>query len=132
MTDVKKRYIHKFCKNLTYSKQTRLSLSNGLKDELSLYSNLSYEELCEQIGSPEQIALQMMENINKTEIEKAKRIRFIPFLLIGCVLVMLIVFLGTSYVHTKSVIRGDFYVKEKTTIESETVLDETFEEALRK
>ena len=74
----------------------------------------------------------MMENISQTEIKKAKRIRFVPFLLIGCVLVMLIVFLGVSYVHTKSVMRGDFYVKEKTTIESETVIDETFEEALRK
>lgn len=132
MTDVKKRYIHKFCKNLTCSKQTRLDLSNGLKDEISAYSNLSYEELCEQIGTPEQVASQMMENISQSEIDKAKRIRFIPFILIGCILVMLIVFLGVYYIHTQSVMRGDFYVKEETIVERETILDETFEEALRK
>lgn len=120
MTDVKKRYIHKFCKNLTCSKQTRLDLSSGLKDELSAYSNLSYKELCEQIGNPEQIAAQMMENISQTEIEKAKRIKFMPFILIGCVLVVFMVFLGAYYIHTQSVIRENFYVKEQI-VESDPI-----------
>lgn len=132
MTPDIKQYIYKFSRNLNCSKKTRLKLSNGLKEELSIYQDLSYSELCEKMGNPEQVASQMMENISQTEIENAKRIRFIPFILIGCILVMLIVFLGVYYIHTQSVMRGDFYVKEETIVERETILYETFEEALRK
>lgn len=124
MTDAKKRYIRKFSKKLTCSKQTRLNLSDGLEDELLAYKDLSYKELCNQIGTPEQIASQMMENISQDEIKKAKRIRFIPFLLIGCLITVLLVFLIAYYIHTQSVIRGDFYVKEETVVSETTEISD--------
>lgn len=120
MISVKERYINEFSKKLICSKRTRLKLSNGLKEELSAYTDLSYEELCEQIGTPDEVASQMMEDINQSEIKKVKQIRFMPFLLITLLLIVLIGFLGVYYVHTKSVMRGDFYVKEEI-VKTETV-----------
>ena len=131
MTPDIKQYIYKFSRNLNCSKKTRLKLSNGLKEELSIYQDLSYSELCEKMGNPEHLALQMMEAVDQNEIIKANRKRFLPFILIISVLLICVIFLSLYYIHTRSVMRGDFYVIE-TTRESEPIEipDKTIEEVL--
>lgn len=132
MTREQKNYINEISKNLVCSKNTRLKLLNGLKDELSFYTDLSYRDLCEKIGTPREISSQMMESINKIEVKRVKQIKLIPFFILALFFVILVGVLTSYYVHTNSIIRGDFYVKEETVLENENVLNMKFEEALRK
>lgn len=120
MTREQKNYINEISKNLVCSKNTRLKLLNGLKDELSFYTDLSYRDLCEKIGTPREISSQMMESINKIEVKRVKQIKLIPFFILALFFVILVGVLTSYYVHTNSIIRGDFYVKENI-IETEEI-----------
>lgn len=131
MTPDIKKYVSRFSKNLNCSRKTRLKLSDGLKEELSIYQYLNYSELCEKMGNPEHLALQMMEDVDQKEIINANRKKFLPFILIIFVLLAFVIALSVYYIHTRSVMRGDFYVVE-TIRESEPVEipDKTIEEIL--
>lgn len=131
MTPYIKKYVSRFSKNLNCSRKTRLKLSDGLKEELSIYQYLNYSELCEKMGNPEHLALQMMEDVDQKEIINANRKKFLPFILIIFVLLAFVIALSVYYIHTRSVMRGDFYVIE-TTRESESIEipDKTIEEVL--
>lgn len=102
MTPDIKQYLSKFSKNLNCSKRTRLKLLDGLKDELSIYQDLNYSELCEKMGNPEHLAFQMMEDVDQNEIIKANRKRFLPFILIILVLLICVISLSLYYIHNNS------------------------------
>ena len=57
-----RQYVRAVSRKLICSKATRSKLLNGLKQELSAYSELSYNELCAKVGNPEQIAEQLLES----------------------------------------------------------------------
>ena len=63
-----RQYVRAVSRKLICSKATRSKLLNGLKQELSAYSELSYNELCAKVGNPEQIAEQLLESVDETEI----------------------------------------------------------------
>lgn len=75
-------------RKLVCYKDTKQTLLEGLEQELSVYSSLSYDELCQEIGNPTQVSA-----------------------------FALAVF---YFVHAQSVMRGDFYVQEHNTVESDT------------
>ena len=68
-----RQYVRAVSRKLICSKATRSKLLNGLKQELSAYSELSYNELCAKVGNPEQIAEQLLESVDETEIAVSKR-----------------------------------------------------------
>ena len=88
------RYVRMVSRKLTCYKLTRCKLLDGLTQELSQYSELSYEELYEKVGSPTQTALQRMEGIS------------------GGLLISAVLVLGIYYIQVQYILRGDFYVKE--------------------
>ena len=103
-----RQYVRAVSRKLICSKATRSKLLNGLKQELSAYSELSYNELCAKVGNPEQIAEQLLESVDETEIAVSKRKhRFVITLVIG-ILIVLLLLLAAYYIHAQQVIRGDF------------------------
>lgn len=62
-------------RKLVCYKDTKQTLLEGLEQELSVYSSLSYDELCQEIGNPTQVSAQLMENISEQEIAYMKRRR---------------------------------------------------------
>ena len=60
-----RQYVRAVSRKLICSKATRSKLLNGLKQELSAYSELSYNELCAKVGNPEQIAEQLLESAER-------------------------------------------------------------------
>lgn len=62
------RYLRTISRKLVCYKDTKQTLLEGLEQELSVYSSLSYDELCQEIGNPTQVSAQLMENISEQEI----------------------------------------------------------------
>lgn len=123
-----RRYMRAVSRKLICSKTTRSKLLDGLQPELSAYSTLSYDELCAKIGSPEQIAEQLMESVSEAEISAAKRNRqFIIAVVLG-ILIVLLLTLTVYYIHTQQIIRGDFYfTRSNTESEGQLISDEMLE-----
>ena len=125
-TKVVRRYIRAVSRKLICSKATRSKLLDGLRQELSVYSALPYIELCETVGNPEQIAEQLMESVDDTEIAVSKR-RFVITLVIG-ILIVLLLLLAVYYIHAQQVIRGDFYfTRSNTESDGQLISDEMLE-----
>lgn len=127
-TKVVRRYIRAVSRKLICSKATRSKLLDGLRQELSVYSALPYIELCETVGNPEQIAEQLMESVDDTEIAVSKRKRrFVITLVIG-ILIVLLLLLSVYYIHAQQVIRGDFYfTRSNTESDGQLISDEMLE-----
>ena len=109
-----RQYVRAVSRKLICSKATRSKLLNGLKQELSAYSELSYNELCAKVGNPEQIAEQLLESVDETEIAVSKRKhRFV---------------ITAYYIHAQQVIRGDFYfTRSNTESDGQLISDEMLE-----
>lgn len=123
-----RQYVRAVSRKLICSKATRSKLLNGLKQELSAYSELSYNELCAKVGNPEQIAEQLLESVDETEIAVSKRKhRFVITLVIG-ILIVLLLLLAAYYIHAQQVIRGDFYfTRSNTESDGQLISDEMLE-----
>ena len=91
-------------------------------------SELSYNELCAKVGNPEQIAEQLLESVDETEIAVSKRKhRFVITLVIG-ILIVLLLLLAAYYIHAQQVIRGDFYfTRSNTESDGQLISDEMLE-----
>jgi uncharacterized membrane protein YidH (DUF202 family) len=83
-----------------------------LEQELSVYSSLSYDELCQEIGNPTQVSAQLMENISEQEIAYMKRRRKMILCTVSICFVIAFALAVFYFVHAQSVMRGDFYVQE--------------------
>ena len=120
-----RQYVRAVSRKLICSKATRSKLLNGLKQELS---ELSYNELCAKVGNPEQIAEQLLESVDETEIAVSKRKhRFVITLVIG-ILIVLLLLLAAYYIHAQQVIRGDFYfTRSNTESDGQLISDEMLE-----
>lgn len=59
-------------RKLVCYKDTKQTLLEGLEQELSVYSSLSYDELCQEIGNPTQVSAQLMENISEQCINRSE------------------------------------------------------------
>ena len=117
-----RQYVRAVSRKLICSKATRSKLLNGLKQELSAYSELSYNELCAKVGNPEQIAEQLLESVDETEIAVSKRKhRFV-------ITLVLLLLLAAYYIHAQQVIRGDFYfTRSNTESDGQLISDEMLE-----
>lgn len=119
-----RRYVHAVSLKLICSKATRSKLLGGLQQELSAYSALSYDELCAEVGSPEQTAKQLMESIDETEIAVSKRNRrFIVTLVMG-ILIVLLLLLTAYYIHAQQVVYGDFHLTRNNTESNEQIVSD--------
>lgn len=77
---MKARSIHKYCGkvkcHLLCDKRTRQELVDGLRQELlerDFSSDLTYEQLCSELGSPLDMARQLLESVPLEQQEKAAR-----------------------------------------------------------
>ena len=126
-----RRYVRAVSRKLICSKATRSKMLDGLQQELSAYSALSFDDLCAEVGSPEQIAAQIMDNISETEISNAKfRHRLIIVSIICILAIIACIFVG-YYIHAHQIMRNDFYVEEENTMDEKVTKNITFEEALQ-
>ena len=107
-------------RKLVCYKDTKQTLLEGLEQELSVYSSLSYDELCQEIGNPTQVSAQLMENISEQEIAYMKRRRKMILCTVSICFVIAFALAVFYFVHAQSVMRGDFYVQEHNTVESDT------------
>lgn len=126
-----RRYVRAVSRRLICSKATRSRLLDGLQQELSAYSTLPYDDLCAQVGSPEQIAAQIMDNISEVEVSNTKRKRRLIVVLIICIFAVTAGVFGGYYIQANQVMRNDFYVEEENTTDEQVKKDITFEEALQ-
>lgn len=99
-------------RKLVCYKDTKQTLLEGLEQELSVYSSLSYDELCQEIGNPTQVSAQLMENISEQEIAYMKRRRKMILCTVSICFVIAFALAVFYFVHAQSVMRGDFYVQE--------------------
>ena len=114
------RYLRTISRKLVCYKDTKQTLLEGLEQELSVYSSLSYDELCQEIGNPTQVSAQLMENISEQEIAYMKRRRKMILCTVSICFVIAFALAVFYFVHAQSVMRGDFYVQEHNTVESDT------------
>lgn len=118
------RYMRAVSRKLSCSKTTRSKLLDGLRQELSAYSALTYNELCETVGNPEQIAEQLMESISEAEISATKRKhQFIIAVVLG-ILIVLLLTLTAYYIYAQQVVHGDFYLTRTNTESGEQVVSD--------
>lgn len=113
------RYLRTISRKLVCYKDTKQTLLEGLEQELSVYSSLSYDELCQEIGNPTQVSAQLMENISEQEIAYMKRRRKMILCTVSICFVIAFALAVFYFVHAQSVMRGDFYVQEHNTVESD-------------
>lgn len=123
-----RRYISIVSHKLICSKATRSKLLGGLRQELSAYSALSYNDLCAKVGNPEHIAEQLMESVSEAEISATKRNhQFIIAIALGILIVLLLTLIA-YYIHTQQIIRGDFYfTRSNTESEGQLISNEMLE-----
>ena len=114
------RYLRTISRKLVCYKDTKQTLLEGLEQELSVYSSLSYDELCQEIGNPTQVSAQLMENISEQEIAYMKRRRKMILYTVSICFVIAFALAVFYFVHAQFVMRGDFYVQEHNTVESDT------------
>lgn len=119
-----RRYVHAVSNKLICSKTTRSKLLGGLQQELSAYSALSYDELCAEVGSPEQTAEQLMESIDETEIAASKRNRRVIVTLVMGILIVLLLLLTAYYIHAQQVVYGDFHLTRNNTESNEQIVSD--------
>lgn len=107
-----RRYVRAVSYKLICSKATRIKLLDGLYQELLAYSALSFDELCAEVGNPDQTADQLMEGISGAEIMAAKHKRRLIIVSIVGLLIVLSLVLAVWCVHVQQALRGDFHVTE--------------------
>lgn len=118
------QYVHAVSRELICSKATRTKLLDGLKQELSAYSELSYNELCTKVGNPKQTAEQLMESIDETEIAVCKRKRRFIITLVISILIVLLLLLASYYIYARQVMYGDFHLTRNNTENSEQIVSD--------
>ena len=119
-----RQYVRAVSRKLICSKATRAKLLDGLQQELSAYSALSYTELCAAVGNPEQIAEQLMESIDETEIDVSKRKRRFIIVLVMGILIVLLLLLAVYYIHAQQVVYGDFHLTRDNTESNEQIVSD--------
>lgn len=83
--------------------------------------NGSYDELCAQLGQPEEVAEALMECVDPEVLCKSKRKKKI--ILGGLIAALLVACIGlfAYYLHARTILMGDFYISEITEYTSEPV-----------
>lgn len=101
-------------------RQKRLLLQKFSDSTLSEL-NGSYDELCAQLGQPEEVAEALMECVDPEVLDKSKRKKKI--ILGGLIAALLVACIGlfTYYLHARTILMGDFYISEITEYTSEPV-----------
>ena len=117
-----RRYVRAVSHKLICSKATRIKLLDGLYQELSAYSALSFDELCAEVGNPDQTAEQLMEGISGAEIMAAKHKRRLIIGLIVGLFIALSLVLAVWCVHVQQALRGDFHVTENLVENKEQIV----------
>ena len=118
------RYVRAVSRRLICSKSTRAKLLDGLQQELMIYSALSYDDLCKEIGMPKQTAVQIMDDIDNKEIIRAKRKRYWAAAVVLAVFIAILLILSGYFIHSQQVMRNDFYVNEKTTSSNNRIVSD--------
>ena len=119
-----RRYVRAVSHKLICSKATRIKLLDGLYQELSAYSALSFDELCAEVGNPDQTAEQLMEGISGAEIMAAKHKRRLIIGLIVGLFIALSLVLAVWCVHVQQALRGDFHVTENLVEHKEQIVSD--------
>lgn len=101
-------------------RQKRLLLQKFSDSTLSEL-NGSYDELCAQLGQPEEVAEALMECVDPEILDKSKRKKKI--ILGGLIAALLVACIGlfAYYLHARTILMGDFYISEITEYTSEPV-----------
>lgn len=101
-------------------RQKRLLLQKFSDSTLSEL-NGSYDELCAQLGQPEEVADALMECVDPEVLDKSKRKKKI--ILGGLIAALLVACIGlfAYYLHARTILMGDFYISEITEYTSEPV-----------
>lgn len=83
--------------------------------------NGSYDELCVQLGQPEEVAEALMECVDPEVLSKSKQKKKI--ILGGLIAALLVACVGlfAYYLHARTILMGDFYISEITEYTSEPV-----------
>ena len=94
-----KRFVKQIGKRLCCTNETKSKLTNGIVQELAdRYSgqdSLSYDALLHEFGSPEEIALEMQDNVNPKEVASVKKKRKV--MAAGLIVFAVIAFLALGY-----------------------------------
>lgn len=101
-------------------RQKRLLLQKFSDSTLSELDG-SYDELCAQLGQPEEVAEALMECVDPEVLDKSKRKKKI--ILGGLIAALLVACIGlfAYYLHARTILMGDFYISEITEYTSEPV-----------
>lgn len=101
-------------------RQKRLLLQKFSDSTLSELDG-SYDELCAQLGQPEEVAEALMECVDPEVLCKRKRKKKI--ILGGLIAALLVACVGlfAYYLHARTILMGDFYISEITEYTSEPV-----------
>lgn len=101
-------------------RQKRLLLQKFSDSTLSELDG-SYDELCAQLGQPEEVAEALMECVDPEVLCKSKRKKKI--ILGGLIAALLVACIGlfAYYLHARTILMGDFYISEITEYTSEPV-----------
>lgn len=101
-------------------RQRRLLLQKFSDSTLSELDG-SYDELCAQLGQPEEVAEALMECVDPEVLDKSKRKKKI--ILGGLIAALLVACIGlfAYYLHARTILMGDFYISEITEYTSEPV-----------
>ena len=101
-------------------RQKRLLLQKFSDSTLSEL-NGSYDELCVQLGQPEEVAEALMECVDPEVLSKSKQKKKI--ILGGLIAALLVACVGlfAYYLHARTILMGDFYISEITEYTSEPV-----------
>lgn len=118
------RYLRAVSRRLICSKSTRSKLLDGLQQELMIYSSLSYDDLCDKVGMPEQTAMQIMDNIDNEEIVRTKRKRYLVAAVVLAVFIVIMLMLSEYFIHSQYVMRNDFYVNEENTSSTNRIVSD--------
>lgn len=114
-------------------RQKRLLLQKFSDSTLSEL-NGSYDELCAQLGQPEEVAEALMECVDPEVLDKSKRKKKI--ILGGLIAALLVACIGlfAYYLHARTILMGDFYISEITEYTSEPVeiSDEEFNALIKR
>lgn len=108
-------------------RQKRLLLQKFSDSTLSELDG-SYDELCAQLGQPEEVAEALMECVDPEILDKSKRKKKI--ILGGLIAALLVACIGlfAHYLHARTILMGDFYISEimEYTSEPVEISDEEF------
>ena len=95
-----KRFVKQVSKRLCCANETKSKLTDGIVQELAeRYSgqdSLSYDALLQDFGSPDEIALEMQENVNPQEVVSVKKKRKV--IAAALIVLAVVAFLAFGYV----------------------------------